>query len=228
MQETNDTVDAAYRAWRSETHRPAQGRRTAEQWAGFLLPRLKPTDRLLDIGCGPGSITFGLAAAVPDGEVVGVDTDAYAIESCTKLAEVRGITNIRFARADGRDLPFEAGEFDAVFLCAVLQHVGDPETVVAEARRVLRPGGLLAVTDADLGSAILWPEDATVTGWMELSERFRVADGGTPRIGRMLPGLLANSGFRDIHTNSQTRAFTGQDAVFQAAFWARQLRAAAL
>ena len=98
-------------------------KRTATKEAGFLLPHLSPSMRLLDCGCGPGSITVGLAEAVAPGRVVGVDIEPNQYRSAWSQMAKHPETNLRFASADVYHLPFAANTFDAAFLHNVLSHL---------------------------------------------------------------------------------------------------------
>ena len=117
--------------------------RTASQEAAFFLPSLRPGMRVLDLGCGPGSITLGLAEAVAPGEVVGVDLQPEQVEQARALDAARGVINARFEVAEVYRLPFPDGAFDAAFAHAVLMHLREPVRALAELRRVLRPAALL-------------------------------------------------------------------------------------
>src|SRR5262245_892986 len=108
------------------------GRRTAEKQAAFFLPHLRSGMKLLDCGCGPGSITLGLAAAVARGEVVGVDLDSEKIAQAQGSAAKALVTNLRFETADIYALPFPDASFDAVFSHAVFQHLRDPMAALRE------------------------------------------------------------------------------------------------
>jgi ubiquinone/menaquinone biosynthesis C-methylase UbiE len=134
-------------------------RRTAQESAAFFLPHLRPGMRLLDCGCGPGSITLGLAEAVAPGDVVGVDVAVRQVERARALAAARGRPNVRFEVGSVYELPFSDGSFDAVFAHTLLLHVSDRPAALGEIRRVLRPGGVFGVCDDDHG-AVLW-EPAT-------------------------------------------------------------------
>jgi SAM-dependent methyltransferase len=131
--------------------------RTAAQDAAFLLPYLLPGMELLDVGCGPGSITVGLAEAVAPGLVVGVDLQAAQIEQARALAAERGVNNLRFEVADIFRLPFADASFDVVFANAVLLHLHDPLAALREMRRVLRPSGVVGVRNPDFGTTIISP-----------------------------------------------------------------------
>ena len=108
-------------------------RRTAEICAAFLLPRLQPDAEVLDMGCGPGTITVGLARRAR--AVVGVDTSAEMVDSARRRATDAGLDNASFEVGSAYDLPMEDGSFDE--LPAVLRHIGAqlPEVRSARARR---------------------------------------------------------------------------------------------
>lgn len=151
--------------------------RTAESDAAFLLPHIRPTDHILDVGCGPGTITVGLAAYVPSGRVVGVDVSALVLEKARSVAAASsppppssGAGSVAFHQADVlAGLPFADGAFDVVFASHLFGHLppplaGLPLRALQEMRRVLRPGGLVATRDgaaqhffpARLGLDALW------------------------------------------------------------------------
>jgi ubiquinone/menaquinone biosynthesis C-methylase UbiE len=107
-------------------HAPAvvqqHGLRTAEEAAAFLIPELTPDMRLLDVGCGPGSITLGFAERLPLGEVVGIDLSQETLAQATQNAEARGIKNLRYEVANIYELPFDTGHFNVVYAHQVIQH----------------------------------------------------------------------------------------------------------
>jgi SAM-dependent methyltransferase len=227
--ETNDDtamrVDAFAR-WLTEAHSPAHSRRSATENAAFVLPLLGSGVRLLDAGCGPGSITLGLAHAIAPGEAVGIDTRERSISAARAAAEQAGARNARFEVASVYDLPFESGHFDVVFAHAVLQHLAEPSVALAEFRRVLRPGGLLALADADYGGSVIAPELTGVTQSLALVERLRLDSGGNPRIGRQLGLLVSAAGFDSVHC-SATAAYEGSAGACRQTgeFWARYMEA---
>ena len=158
------------------------------------LLRASPGERILDLGCGAGGLCRALAALVaPDGRVVGVDRAPAAVDLATRLSAVEDPTILTFACADGHDLPFADQSFDAVVCISVLEFCEDPRQVLAQVRRVLRPGGRLLVANSD--------EDTRVYngGDRELGRRIAraIADRGhDPWLGRRLAPLLTAAGFR--------------------------------
>ena len=137
----------------------SHAQRTAENSAGFLLPYLERGQRLLDVGCGPGSITVDLAELVAPGPVVGVDREPAVLEGARRLGEERGLTNLTFEPADVYALPYPDDHVDVVYAHQVLQHLVDPVAALTEMRRVLRPGGVLAVRDSDYATMTHAPHE---------------------------------------------------------------------
>jgi SAM-dependent methyltransferase len=179
--------------------------RTAEREAAFFLPRLRPGMRLLDAGCGPGTITAGLAAAVAPGEVVGVDAAPDVLARAAAGAAARGVENVTFRQADAYALPFPDASFDAVFAHTLLEHLRAPLDALRELRRVLRPGGVLGVRDCDWGSAVFWPPDPLVARGAALYVRIWAHNGGQPECGRRLRALCAAAGLTAVETSVSFR-----------------------
>lgn len=199
-------------------HSPAHGRRTAATSAGFLLPQLRPGQRLLDLGCGPGSITLGLAEAVAPGPVLGVDLSEEAIESAR--ARAAGVSNIRFETADLYEKTFEPGSFDVVFAHYVLQHLPDRVRALRVAAKSLRPGGLVAIADPDYGGSILWPEPPAMRRAVRLMTKTRQLQGGDLYAGRKLARWLAEAGFEHIIGGaSATTVATAESTAATGRFW---------
>jgi ubiquinone/menaquinone biosynthesis C-methylase UbiE len=175
-------------------HAPAtvrhHGRRTAEEAAAFLLPELHAGMRLLDVGCGPGSITRGLAERLAPGQVVGLDLSPAILTAARQDAVERGLGNLRYQQGDVYNLPFPDASFDAVFAHQVLQHLREPGNALREMFRVVRPGGLVGVRDVDWGTAAYWPADPWIDRFVEVHIKTWYRNGGEPRMGRRLRELF--------------------------------------
>src|SRR3984957_5402537 len=133
--------------------------RTAENSASYLLSWLEPGQDVLDVGCGPGTITADLAVLVDPGRVVGIDREPGIVAAASDLARDRRSPNLEFVTGDVHALDFDDQTFDVVHAHQVLQPLSDPVGALAEMGRVLRPGGILAVRDSDYGGFIWAPAD---------------------------------------------------------------------
>lgn len=173
-------------------------RRTVEDSAAYLLPHLKSGLSVLDVGCGPGTITADLAARVAPGPVTAVDQSADVLDAARAEVQRRGLSNVSFATADVHRLDFADGTFDVVHAHQVLQHVADPVGALREMRRVCAPGGLLAARDADYAGFIWFPQLPALDLWRDLYERAARANGGEPDAGRRLLSWAQQAGFDDI------------------------------
>lgn len=157
---------------------------------------------VLEVGCGTGVLTRALAALPGVGGVVGVDLAESLVARARELAP-----GLRFERADARSLPFADASFDVVVFDSTLSHVPEPERALAEAFRVLRPGGLLAAFDGDYATTTVAldehdPLQTCVNAMMAGSVTDR-------RVMRRLPALLRDAGFELARTRSHGFVETG-------------------
>ena len=183
-------------------HAPAtvrqHARRTVEEAAAFLLPELRSGMRLLDVGCGPGSITRGLAERLAPGQVIGLDLSHETLAAARQDAAARDLANLQYEQGSVYDLPFPDASFDVVFAHQVLQHLREPGTALREMLRVVRPGGLVAVRDVDWGTASYWPADPWIDRFVEVHLKTWYRNGGEPRIGRQLRALFNAADVTDL------------------------------
>ncbi|QIY56368.1 methyltransferase domain-containing protein [Streptomyces sp. RPA4-5] len=178
--------------------------RTAQNSAAYLLGHLRPGARLLDVGCGPGTITADLAELVAPGRVTAVEAAAGVVESAAQVAAERGLENIEFGTADVHALEFADDAFDVVHAHQVLQHVADPVQALREMRRVCKPGGIVAARDGDYRGFVWYPQLPALDEWMDLYQRCARANGGEPDAGRRLPAWARAAGFTDITPSAST------------------------
>ncbi len=190
--------------------------RDIEVEAGFILPHLKPGMSLLDCGCGPGAITFGLADAVAPGRVVGADIEPAMIEQATRLAAEEGIQNVEFRVGDIYDLPFEDGEFDVVFSHSVTEHLSDPVRALRELHRVAKPGGLAGIVKTDWTFPFIVPESEGFSKFFELFEGGFNRIGGSLNRGRYLGAYMREAGFEVIEVRNQVSNAFGDTTVITA------------
>ena len=152
-----------------------------------------PGERILDIGCGGGAFCRQIAPLIaPGGSIVGIDNAPAAIDVALRLSALEDRSLLTFTQADGHDLPFADASFDAAVCISVLGFCQDPRQVLAEARRVLRPGGRFLVVNSDEDTRVYNGRDR------ELGRRIAraIADrSNDPWLGRHLAPMLAEAGF---------------------------------
>lgn len=195
--------------------------RTAANSAAYLIGSLKPHMKILDIGCGPGTITADLAALVPDGRVTGVDHAPGILDQARATAAERGLDNVDFAVADVHALDYPDDTFCVVHAHQVLQHVGDPVQALREMRRVTRPGGLIAVRDSDYAAMAWFPQVPGLDDWLDLYRRVARANGGEPDAGRRLKSWALRAGLTDPICSSATWTYaTAEERAWWSGLWA--------
>jgi SAM-dependent methyltransferase len=197
--------------------------RTAENSAGYLLAHLRPGVEVLDVGCGPGTITVDFARLVAPGRVVGVDnTD----EPLHIAREEGGLANVEFRSADVYALPFADDSFDVVHAHQVLQHLTDPVAAFREMRRVCRTGGVVAARDADYATMTWFPDHAGLDIWLDLYHRVARSNNAYPDGGRRLLSWARSAGFEDITSTATAWCFaTPEERAWWGGLWADRVRA---
>lgn len=176
--------------------------RTAENSAAYLLPLLRPSDRLLDVGAGPGTITVDLAGLVS--EVTATEIGENELDLTRAAAAEHGSTNIDFRVADIHALPFDDDAFDVTHAHQVLQHVSDPVQALREMARVTRPGGIVAARDSDYTGFCWWPQLPELDRWLDLYRIAARANGGEPDAGRRLLSWAHAAGLEGTVATSST------------------------
>jgi ubiquinone/menaquinone biosynthesis C-methylase UbiE len=200
--------------------------RTAETDAAFLLPYIKKTDRILDVGCGPGTITIGLAKCASEGSTVGIDISSNVLQKAKALAAEAGMPSegpgsIIFTEANVlQQLPYPDNSFDVVYASQVFGHFPPPDIplrALAEIRRVLKTGGILATRDG--AEQHFYPRHLDLDRlWVQrLSQGIYKDNPIKDPTGTMMPSLFRKAGFdvdsdrvrvgagTTVYTGSQTR-----------------------
>jgi SAM-dependent methyltransferase len=196
-------------------------RRTVENSAGYLAPHLEPGLSVLDVGCGPGTITVDLAARVEPGSVTAVELTDDALNLARAEAQRRNVRNVSFVTSDVHKLDFPDNTFDVVHAHQVLQHVGDPVQALREMRRVCVPGGIVSARDADYAGFIWYPQLPALDLWLHLYQRAARANGGEPDAGRRLLSWALEAGFDDVTPTGSMWCFaTAETREWWGGMWA--------
>ncbi|GAA1942807.1 methyltransferase domain-containing protein [Amycolatopsis minnesotensis] len=179
-------------------------RRAAER-AAFALPSLRPGMRIVDLGCGPGSITAGIATAVAGCHIVAIDTE-HAQTTLTRAATTRiKMSTVDTLTASAYALPLPDESVDAVFAHALFEHLAHPAAALQELHRVLVPGGAIALAASDWSRAKIQPQTANVTAALRGHYLLRRRAGGDPYAGRNLATHVTAAGFRVVTTHTRHR-----------------------
>jgi ubiquinone/menaquinone biosynthesis C-methylase UbiE len=202
----------------------SHGARTAADSAAYLLPHLREGLRVLDVGCGPGTITLDLAEAVgPSGEVTGIENVAAPLEHARRTAAERGDARTRFELADVMALPYADASFDVVHAHQVLQHLTDPVGALREMARVTRPGGLVAVRDVDYASMVWHPASEGMTRWLEVYRHLARLNHAEPDAGRHLVAWTHAAGLTRLAPSASLWTYaTPEQCAWWGGTWARR------
>ena len=206
----------------------SHGWRTAENSAAYLLPYLRPGQQVLDVGCGPGTITLGLAERVAPGEVVGIDRFEAALVEARRNAGKRlspeSPARISYQVGDVYELDFSDDTFDVVHAHQVLQHLTNPVAALREMRRVTRPGGLVAVRDADFGAISWHPAQDGLDRWLDTYHQVTAANGAEADAGRRVLAWATEAGFERVFPSAAVWCFaTPEERAWWAGTWSERV-----
>lgn len=203
--------------------------RTVENSAAYLIPQLRSGRSVLDIGCGPGTITLGLAERVAPGRVTGIDREAAPLTAARTAADGKGLQNVDFAVGDAYALDFPDDGFDVVHAHQVLQHLTDPVAALVEMRRVCRPGGVVAVRDADYAAMTWHPVNPGLDRWLDVYHRVTRHNDAEPDAGRMLKSWTLAAGFTDVTCTASAWCYASADErEWWAGTWAQRVTESAM
>ncbi|KAJ7762334.1 S-adenosyl-L-methionine-dependent methyltransferase [Mycena maculata] len=190
--------------------------RTAQNSCAYLLSSLSPNMHILDVGCGPGTITADLTKFVPFGHVTGIERSAEdVLQKAREDAGAQGINNITYAIGDVLSLNFPDDSFDVVHAHQVLQHVSDPILALREMARVAKPGGIVAVRDTDFSAMTWYPESEGMSLWHTTHRQVARSNGGEPDAGRRLLSWALQAGLKrdQITASASTWCYSTSDEV---------------
>lgn len=172
--------------------------RTVANSAAYLAPHLLPGARVLDVGCGPGTITADLAGRVAPGHVTAIDPSPDAVAETARLtAEAGNVTAVvGDVYTDGGWQ--RSGPFDVVHAHQVLQHVPDPVEALRRMRALCAPGGVVGARDADYAAFTWYPQVPALQDWLALYRQLARAAGGEPDAGRRLLSWARAAGFAEV------------------------------
>jgi SAM-dependent methyltransferase len=185
--------------------------RTVENSAAYLIPRLAPGLAVLDVGCGPGTITIDLAGRVAPGRVVGLDAAPDAVVAAADAAREAGTTTLELAVGDVYALDHADDSFDVVHAHQVLQHLAEPVAALREMRRVCRPGGVVAVRDSIYRAMSWFPADPALARWLDMYCAVAEANGGEPDAGSHLRSWAVEAGFGEVRSSASAWCYASDD-----------------
>jgi ubiquinone/menaquinone biosynthesis C-methylase UbiE len=199
--------------------------RTIENSAKYLESHLEDNLTLLDVGCGPGTITIELATRIPNGRVVGIDLSEEIVMKA-KASSVSSLQkNCSFEIGDVYNLDFPDNSFDIVHAHQLLQHLTKPVEAIKEMYRVVRPGGIVALRDADYGGMIWSPQDPRLDDWMNLYQQMTGKNHVEANAGRCLFGWVSEIPFTTIEVSTSTWTFaTPESREWWGSLWAERIQ----
>ncbi len=203
--------------------------RTVENSAGYLIDHLRPGAAVLDVGCGPGTITADIAQRVAPGHVIGLDAAADVIAAARAAATEAGVTNLELTTGDVYALEHADDAFDVVHAHQVLQHLADPVAALREMRRVCRPGGVVAARDSIYRAMSWYPAVPALDRWLTAYCAVAEANGGEPDAGSHLRHWALQAGFRDVTASASAWCYaTDDERAWWGGLWADRVEQTAL
>ena len=201
--------------------------RTVDNSAAYLAPYLTSGTSVLDLGCGPGTITADIGRRVAPGRVLGIDASAAVIEEARRDAGCG--PNVEFSVGDLYVLDMDDHTFDVVHAHQVLQHLPDPVRALGEMKRVCKPGGLVAARDADYGGFRWYPDEPAIERWLAVYHTIARRNAGEPDAGRFLLAWAHAAGFDDVLPGASVWCFaTPDDRAWWGGLWADRMTDSAI
>jgi SAM-dependent methyltransferase len=199
-------------------------RRSLDLHGAFVLPLLRENFAVLDLGCGPGTITLDLARRVARGRVLGLDRDGSQVETAREAARAARLTNVEFAVGDAASLTLPPDSFDLVFAHALFEHLPNPLHALRLIMTAMRAGGHIALRSPDWGGFLLYPETKASSEAMMAYEDLQRRNGGDTHAGRKLAAWLSEAGFSEPRLSASFEIYPSAGLI--AEYLALQLEAA--
>lgn len=187
--------------------------RSLESHGQFFIQHLPPDCSVLDCGCGPGTMTLGIASILGPGQVIGIDFAASQIEKAKRLAAELFIENVTFQIASCYSLPFSDTTFDRIFSHALMEHLSTPMQALKELFRVLKPGGYIGVCSPDFGGLLIAPSSEELVEAISTYASIQKSNGGDLYVGHKLGTYLSNAGFKDIQMQARYECYPDLDYI---------------
>jgi len=201
--------------------------RTVENSAAYVAARFVAGARVLDVGCGPGTITVDIARRVAPGAVLGIDASADVIAQARR--DAAAVDNVEFATGDVYALDFPDAAFDVVHAHQVLQHLPDPVGALREMRRVCMPDGVVAARDSDYAAFTWYPAVPELDAWLALYREIARTNRGEPDAGRFLLAWAHAAGFSDVAPTASAWCFAmPADRAWWGELWADRITTSAI
>jgi ubiquinone/menaquinone biosynthesis C-methylase UbiE len=186
--------------------------RSAAVYADFLMPHLRSDTMLIDVGCGQGSISVGLAPQV--GRVMGIDVEDEDFVGARAYAVEHGLDNVEFRVGSVYELGVPDASFDACLAHSLMEALDRPLDALREIHRALQPGGVVGVASVEYGGLILaGVHEPLLRRFYEIRERLWLLDGADPHLGRTLRGLLDAAGFERIDAVTTSMSYGTAESV---------------
>ena len=205
-------MSSAYTHGHAESVLRSHRARTAANSAAYLQPHLQPGQRLLDVGAGPGTITADLARLVAPGRVTALETSDAVVALTREGVEASGVENVDYLAGDVHALDLPDDSFDVVHAHQVLQHLPDPVQALREMVRVCRPGGVVAVRDADYSAFTWYPPSPALGRWLDLYLQLARANGGEPDAGRRLLAWAREAGCSNVTATASVWCYADDES----------------
>jgi len=198
--------------------------RTAENSAAYLLDSLRPGLSVLDVGCGPGTLTADLAERVAPGPTLGIDLAPDVIAEARRLTDERNVPSLSFDVGDLYSVVAPDGGFDVIHAHQVLQHLTDPVAALASLHDRLAVDGIVAARDADYSAMTWWPHEPMLDRWLEIYRAVTRRNGAECDAGRRLLHWARRAGFGDVAYTTSTWTFaTADDLSWWCGLWADRI-----